>query len=82
MAECGVAWVCKPCTREAHRLLSPTRWSAAHICVLPAGHWPRTPHRNRRMRELDVCQWDGRTALKFPDPNPRHLDEDLGAAHG
>jgi hypothetical protein len=50
---CATRWFCTPCGRR-------------HSCALDQLHGRE--HRNKRVRELDVCQWDGRTALRFPDP--------------
>jgi len=50
---CTITWRCRPCGER-------------HACALDPLH--PGPCRTRRERELDVCQWDGKVALRFPDP--------------
>jgi hypothetical protein len=67
VVECGRIWTCRPC-------------GTTHVCRLP--RWHDGPCRNKRVRELDVCQWDGKVALRFPDPAKEEGEGIFGVAHG
>lgn len=77
MTTCGKRWTCRPCTRAADRLKA-SAGAVVHACVLARLH--RGSCSTRTKRELDVCRFDGRESVHFPDP--AKLDgERIGPLH-